>query len=97
MPRMSVAGNILGPKTGLTSVSPIDLDRFRFIYQIDQQESGTVSTLEMVSDSFVVRDRQLEMIELSPAPWDEEKDLLGPSSTILFFRYNLYLLLYTNF
>jgi len=50
----------------------------------------------MVSDSFVVRDRQLEMIELSPAPWDEEKDLLGPSSTILFFRYNLYLLLYTN-
>ena len=51
----------------------------------------------MVSDSFVVRDRQLGVIKLPPAPWDEEKDLLGLSSTVLLFRYNLYLLLYTNF
>jgi hypothetical protein len=75
--------------------STVDLDRFRFIYAIDQRLSGTVSTLEMVLDSFVVRDRQLGVIKVSLALWDEEKDLLGLSS--LFFRYNLYLLLYTNF
>ena len=50
-----------------------------------------------VADSFVVRDRWLEMNKLSPPSWNCEKDLLRPSSTILSFRYNLYLLLYTNF
>jgi len=92
---MSVAGNILGPKTALMGANTVDLDRFRFIYAIDQRLSGTVSTLQMALDSFVVRDRQLRVIKVSPAHWDEEKDLLGLSS--LFSRYNLYLLLYTNF